>query len=362
MKIKFLLLLLLCTINCSMVSDPKKLKVLHLSFHQGCINDFKDVAKELDLNVTSWFIFSPGVPREHFDGFSSNGLIYSITHDRAQKVWERYKYFFATFDVIVTSDTAPLSRIFLQHGWQKPLIIWICNRFDFYDKYTRDHPFPDQEYYDLFNKATKQDTVKIIGYTPYEHEYVATKGITTGGLTIKPIGTKSDNTATIESYIPHEIEKGNTLFIYPSLTDQQANYFKNQCDALGIPTYSGKFNGPDDIKDFKGVLYIPYQISNLAMFENFQRGLIHFVPSREFMKNLVPSPVNAYHISHDLFPHCEWYIQEHKNLLVYFDSWADLKEKIDTIDYNNLHTIIVSFAQQHRIEMLSRWQEVFALI
>src|SRR3990172_2220243 len=87
-------------------------------------------------------------------------------------------------------------RIFLQHGWQKPLIIWICNRFDFYDKYTRDHPFPDQEYYDLFNKATKQDTVKIIGYTPYEHEYVATKGITTGGLTIKPIGTKSDNTAT----------------------------------------------------------------------------------------------------------------------------------------------------------------------
>ena len=59
--------------------------------------------------------------------------VYNIGHQRAETVWNRHKDYFDKFDVIVTSDTAPLSRIFLQNGWRKPLIIWVCNRFDYCD-------------------------------------------------------------------------------------------------------------------------------------------------------------------------------------------------------------------------------------
>lgn len=162
---------------------PNRLNILHMSFHKGCINEFNAVGKALGLQVTSWFIQSD-LPR--FDGSSTGGAIYNIGHERAEKVWNLHKDYFEQFDAVITSDTAPLSRIFLQNGWKKPLIIWVCNRFDYYDAASLDCHFPDQEYYDLFKQAATMPNVKIISYTPYEHIYAAQKGIDIGTLTIKP--------------------------------------------------------------------------------------------------------------------------------------------------------------------------------
>jgi len=63
-----------------------------------------------------------------------------------KKFGNLHKDYFDTFDVIVTSGTAPLHESFLQNGWTKPLIIWICNRFDYCDYASLDCNFPDQEY------------------------------------------------------------------------------------------------------------------------------------------------------------------------------------------------------------------------
>jgi hypothetical protein len=336
-------------------ATQQPLKILHLALHKGCLNDFEQVAKELSVDVTSWFIQSDPA---RFDEYARGNAIYNIGFERANRVWKKHKDYFNQFDVIMTSDTAPLSRIFLQNGWQKPLIIWICNRFDYFDRESLDCNFPDTHYYDLIRNAAYAPNVKIISYTPYEYHYAAAKGVQIGTRTIKPIGclpTSTDH--TFKSAIPTTIDQGNSLFLYPRLEAMQIEFVQQQCLQHGITTYSDVYNGPEDLKNFKGILYFPYQWSNLALFENIQYGFIHFVPSKLFIQKYHHSirSIGDYHNMHL----CEWYCDEFKDLFVYFDSWDDLAQKIKTTDYKTLSTKIKIRAQAHRKEMLIRWKHVF---
>lgn len=336
------------------------LRILHMGFHTGCIKDFDEVAKELGLDVTDWYILGD---RPRFDGYSMGNAVYNLGHKRAELVWNRHKDYFKQFDVIVTSDTAPLSRIFLQNGWTKPLVIWICNRFDYCDPASLDCPFPDREYYELFQKATSMPNVKIISYTPVEYMWAAARGVQLSTDTIKPIGThetvyrKGD-----KSMIPAQVDKSNTLFI-PGiyLSDQQKKYLESECAKQRIPTYCGTYNGPYDLKGFKGILYTPKQWSNLALFENIYNGLIHFVPSEKFVRDAIGRGLPLLHCTLNplYFQESEWYRKENEILFVYFDSWQDLAEKMKTIDLKERTEQIKQFALEHRRTMIARWKFVF---
>ena len=58
------------------------------------------------------------------------------------------------YDVVITSDTAPISRVFLEEQrWEdKSLIVWVCNRFD-YSHRPAAHGFPDPAFYRLMQVA-----------------------------------------------------------------------------------------------------------------------------------------------------------------------------------------------------------------
>ena len=329
------------------------LNVLHISFHKGCIEDFKEVASELNINLSSWFVHdSTGKSEYFFDGVSKNddvAIKYNIGHERAQRIWNKHKEYFNQFDAIVTSDTAPLCRIFLQNNWRKPLIIWVCNRFDYYDAGSLDCHFPDQEYYDLIRNAICQPNVKIVSYTPYEHEYAKRKGVDIGSETIKPIGSKP-------KLLNRENEKQETFFIFPRLSQEQVNDVISKCKGVGIEAVSGKYNGPDDLMKYKGILFFPYAYSNLALFENLQRGIVHFVPTKQFLLELgfVWDPSLRSRLDW-----CEWYFDEFKKYLVFFDSWQELKEKAATINYYDLSLKIKNFGSLHREDMIKRWKKIF---
>ena len=92
------------------------------------------------------------------------GLFY-ITRDIANTIWNERKDYFNKFDYIVTSDTAPLSRIFMENIQElKPnIIVWICNRFDY-------NMERDMSFYQIFNKIANEnkDKFKIIPYSDFE--------------------------------------------------------------------------------------------------------------------------------------------------------------------------------------------------
>lgn len=337
-------------------AEVRSLKILHTSLHAGCIKDIEEVGRALGLNITPWLI-QKDRPRIAYDGEEKlTNDIYNITPERAKKIWELNQEYFDQFDAVITSDTAPLSRIFLQNGWKKPLIIWVCNRFDYADGETAQGRFPDAEYYDLFRAAAAMPNVRIISYTPYEHVYARRKGVEIGTLTINPVGRLPLVFNDEMSAIPRHVSKADTIFLFPRLENQAAvDLIQAALLEKGIATYHGAYNGPEDLAGFKGVLYFPYAWSNLALFENLQQGIVHFVPSEKFVER-AKSPIRV--VTSTEFELCDWWAPEFREHLVYFDSFEDLQQKIENTNYDDLKQQIRRAGASHRANMLERWRQV----
>lgn len=328
------------------------LHFLHLSFHKGCINEIQKIADTLGFQVTSLFI--PDIPAQIFDGKSSGNALYNIGHDRALNIWNKHKDYFNSFDGIITSDTAPLARIFLQNNYEKPIIIWICNRFDYVDNGSLDCDFPDEEYYQLFRQATDQKNVYIIPYTSFESFYAAQKNVILNYPVIKPSGIF--HSLPFISTVPADINKQETFFIPAYLNDIVIPRTK-----LSVPIYKGRYNGPDDLKDFKGIIHIPYAWSNFAFFENIRSGIAYFIPSYDFMMELFASGAiwwangNFFEKNHAL---AEWYNEENGNIITYFDSWDDLNDKLTSTNFDFLKSKIQLFARTHITKTLEQWETI----
>lgn len=321
------------------------MKLLHITYHQGCkINiDYvcNQLGYDLETQIANWN--------------------YNIGHDRAKEIWDKYKDYYNSFDVIITSDTAPLSRILLQNNYQGKLIIWVCNRFDYVDQASNDCKFPDQEYYNIFKKSIGQNNVKIFSYTKFEHEYAQIyHSFSWDSEIIKPCSFY-DNTPK-EKLSLDSIDRSSTFFIPPYHNDTIFMNLKEKCNKLGINSYSGRYDGPLDLKGIKGVIHIPYAWSNLALFENWSLGNIYLIPSKDFLIKLMkqgnffwspPFPIEYIESS-------EWYLPEHKNLFIYFNSWEELKE----LSQNNLlisekKQHVTHFSELHTKKMLNLWKSAF---
>ena len=343
------------------------LRILHLTFHRGCAREIEDVAACLSLQVETWFI--PDLPREMWDGETVNRCsLYNMGHERAERIWKQLQTRFEEFDLILTSDTAPLARIFLQNGWKKPLIIWICNRFDYADRASLDCAFPDAEFYALFQKACRQENVRVIAYTPFEHYHAACVGIDTGSATITPCAPliEPEGTPPIDSVLSRTVDRKKLFFLPPYHNETKFMDLSAHLDRLGIPNHCGRYAGPYDLVGFRGIIHLPYNWSNLALFENMRLGLPYFVPSRSFFRQLAAEG-NYFHaelgqlLKEDLFDFSEWYCKEREGVIVYFDSWEDLQNKIATCDVEALQTVTMQRAEEYRIRMLQRWKEVFSM-
>lgn len=358
-----------CGISSPYSSDSrcleKRLKVLHLTFHKGCLQEFNGVAQALNLDLETWYI--PELPGTFLDGVSRGNVLYNMGHERAENIWNRHKAVFAQFDAILTSDTASLARIFLQNGFQKPLIIWICNRFDYSDQASIDCDFPDQEFYDLFAKACAQPNVTVIAYTAFEHYYAQKRGLDTGSLLITPCNPFKASSEVTSSAIASKIDKASTFFLPPYHNERIFMNLSQFCEELGIPTYCGRYQRAMDLKDFKGIIHLPYSWSNLAFFENIALGIPYFIPSIDFFKKLAKQN-NYFHpnlatlLQDQLFELSEWYKPERKEIIIYFDSWEDLKRKVNETDYEVQRQKIQEYAAEYRLKTLKQWKDVFEKI
>lgn len=328
------------------------MKLLHLSFHKGCQNDIDYVCNNLNIELSFM---------EFDDGETKNNSKYNIGHKRAEKCWNKYKDYFNTFDGVIVSDTTPISRVFLQNNYKKKLIIWVCNRFDYFDSEHLDCDFPDKEYYNLIKNVKNRKNTFIMGYTPFENFYAKNiKKIDIGNDIIKPIGKVSSLYNNFEE--TNKENKSNQYFVPPYHNDNIMIKLSEKLNELNIPNYSGKYNGPLDLQRYKGIIHIPYAWSNLALFENLQLGIIYFIPSKKFLLELKKNYKRFFWsrpFREDVIELSEWYLPEHNELFVYFDSWNDLKNKTNTINYSEKKEKIINFSQKHEKKILEKWKKIF---
>jgi len=346
-----------------------KTKVLHLTFHpSGCPGEIMELAKHFDWELDTWII----VNQKHFEFDPSSQPVqcYNMTKDRAERIFNKHKEAFESYDLIITSDTASLSRIFLQHNWKKPLLVWVCNRFD--SRVIRNHwaKFPDKEYYELFQAANKMPNVKIIGYTNYEKVHAENhKQITSIEDTIPPTGL--NESFTYKKKIPSKRKKEGRFFIRKYINEAKFALCP-KVSKLDIPYYTGPYGGSADLKDFKGMIHIPVVMANFFLWENLKHGIVHFIPSKKYYRDLYENgKINFWDWtnggtwennidSDEIFAFCDWYNPKLKDCLVYFDSMEHLKELTETIDYDSKREYIRNWHKRHVSYCLKKWEKVFS--
>ena len=324
------------------------MKLLHITFHKGCELDIEYVFTTLGHEITVMYFT---------DGETVGGELYKITHERAQKCWNKYKDYFDQFDGIITSDTCPTSRPFLQNNWSKLLIIWVCNRFD----YSMQNKYQDKEFYELLRDIPNRKNVFIFGYTAFENIYAYHyKKVQIGNLVIKPIGKNILSNNIYKSYDNNQID----IFYVPTYHNEtKLMNLSEKLTQLGINNRCERFNHISDLLFYKGGIYIPYAWSTLVFFERIQLGLVTFIPSLSFLIELFSSGdwwfQPPFHMQNtEILKFSEWYCEEHKDILVYFNSWEDLQEKVKTTDYKAKTQNILNFAKKHHDKMLDRWNNI----
>ncbi len=245
------------------------------------------------------------------------------------------------------------------------LLFGFAIRFDYCDHASLDGDFPDKEYYDLFQNAANLRNVFIIPYASFERYYAKNKNIEMNNFVIAPCYPQIGKSQS--SSIPSSVKKENSFFLPPYHNETKFTDLSALCSSLGINTYCGRYNGPTDLKDFKGIIHLPYNWSNLAFFENIRFGIPYFIPSQKFLGQLL-SKGTYFHadirflLKERLFDLSEWYSPVHRDIITYFDSWEDLKEKIKTTDFPRLRKKVKAYAIIHYKRMLDRWARVFQQI
>lgn len=354
---------LLLVVPLLIVAKPK---ALHLTFHRGTEGEVKFLCKHLGIELDSWYLLAQ--KGGFLDGKSRAAYNYVMTHDRAQRIFNKHYEKFKEYDLIITSDIAPLSRIFLQNNWKKPLLVWVCNRFDMNPLRTGNQ-FPDKEYLELFQNAKDLNNVEIIGYTKYEKFHAEEhKNVTSISETITPTGLNDFNPGY--NAVPKKIFKPTTFFIRNYINERRIN-LGGILNSLGIDYYTGSFAGSNDLKDFMGMIHIPVVMGNLQLWENLSQGIVHFIPSPKFYKKLYssgriqfwdwtnPSTTTTYIPAQEIFDYCDWYDESIKELMVYFDSFEELPRLIRETNFKKKREAIKEWHKGHAERCLDAWKPIF---
>ena len=152
-------------------------RILHVTRHSGLSSEIAGIFRRFPCVYLETFDFNDGVNLDS----ESSGLNYNVNRRRAELVWETYRIFFQTFDMVLVSDTTPMARPFLEGDrWRKPIILYVCNRFDFSNQ-DIDFPlaqeemvssyFPDEDFYQLMREVTHRPNVRLVASNLFESWY-----------------------------------------------------------------------------------------------------------------------------------------------------------------------------------------------
>lgn len=337
------------------------MRVLHLSHHYGCLKDHQYVCNELGIDLTNKLsIWNEIIPRD----------CYKITKEIADSVWDNHMDYFNTFDYIITSDTAPLSRIFLENlsEFKGQLIIWVCNRFDYEMQ-------DDSEYYKLFKESITKDNVRVIPYTEFERVWAQHRGIDITEDVIRPIGL-SINTPLSESENDSLIgfggDYGNELVGGDILVSRYHNdtIFQDSVkmiESYGLSADSCKYKGYSGLvelaKKYQAYFILPEQYSKLAAFEIMGIGLPVILPSEKFLLHLakLPNYWFGFGIHQSTVGICEWYNEYFDKFAIYIDDFSEIPNAYKTINSHKdeIRGIMIECGQKHKEKTLQQWRKVY---
>ena len=296
-----------------------------------------------------------------------------ITETHADQIWEDYRSrdYPSKFQTLIFTDTSMYARPFLQHieDHSMNLVIYVTNRFDWGAWHVH-----DAAYHGLYAERSRHPRVFFLADNRYDQFYASvTHGILFRNddiFRLTPNISQNYSEETQEKIMIHN----SKLFIYNRgtffhLYSHFLPFSPQEYDIYGHNGYS-RYNDEYHISEYLGFLHLPYQTNIQSLWENLGHGIIYFIPSKTFLKELIQEPWYYWEekckspelcaASVDL---AEWYQDENAEYFVYFDSWDDLKVQRDHFLENNSaiyykkKQISVKLEESNAIQ-LAKWRDL----
>lgn len=306
------------------------MKVLHLSFHYGCISDIQTVFEKLGHEVTYEFL-KYKVP-------------YNVNETIARDLWNNSKDHYNSFDVIITSDTVALAFPFLLHLSElKPhLIILNCNRFT----YAMEH---EGKFFGLLqevqNDSKYLSKVTYIPYTDFERVWCGHHDVFLHERAIMPLGRYATHFNDKED-IKQSFQDNETKYLLDTVENSvflqryhNHHRFMDLAQLLhenGVSCVRGSYCDVNELNQYKAVVVLPDQFSKYFVFESIQQELVVLLPTTKFLMQLVELPGYYFSVegsggrlSKQFVNLCEW--TKYPEARVYFDSFDDMIHKLKNL-------------------------------
>ena len=329
------------------------MKILHLSHHVGCFKDQEYVLTKLGHEVTNQKIVGFGETLTLIPPIES----FRMSAPLARVVWSEVKDYLNSFDVVVTSDTAPASRIILENieEFTGKLVIWICNRYN-YDI------FEDHGWTKLFDKANDFPNVKIVPYTLFEKIWAEANGIRTDNWeVITPLGKWA---ATSDP-----VEKDNDVWVGMYWNDNKFMNLKQKLLDMGVKAQGGddeRYSDVNELKRHYAMITLPDAPSKLVCFELIHLGVPALLPAKPLMKELKNTPgygipLAPAQFDDNIIDVLEWYDPELEDCRYYYNSFEEIPKLITNIKHSQ--DVIKENCEYHsqRLEekVLGQWKNLY---
>lgn len=248
--------------------------ILYVSRHEGTISNFKYIGNALKWNLT---VYSPESSNRQWNELQTC-LIDNVCDNKYQEFCDNYEY-------IVISDIMLDVVPFLKVTYCRAKIITeITNRFDVFlkDKYKT-------EFHKLFKEAIEEKKIMVVVNNPYEIYYLCRNGIHVPHYAlIRSTGNPPVINEYNESLYYTSEEPEKTIAII-SRSKQDSMLSVPALQELNVPyeVLKTRYGGPKILSKFKALLYLPYQVSVMAMMENLRAKVIYLLPSPSMFKRLL---------------------------------------------------------------------------
>jgi len=248
--------------------------LLYISRHEGTISNFKYISDYLNWNLT---VFSPESSSKQWDELLSC-LMKNNCGSKYEKFCREYNYIVIS-DIML--DVVPFLKI---QNCKAKIITEITNRFDVFlkDNYK-------MEFHKLFKNAIETKKIIVVVNNPYEIYYLCRNGIHVPYYAlIRSTGYPPKIQEYDESLYYHSEEPEKTIAII-SRSKQDSMLSIPALKALDVPyeVLNTRYGGPKILSKFKALLYLPYQVSVMAMMENLREKIIYLLPSPSMFKRLL---------------------------------------------------------------------------
>lgn len=328
------------------------MKFLNLDMHISVIQDvehiFTALGHKVDRHSLSGHNWVDGSKKSNLRGVSNRNWT-KIDAKTVTKFYKEHKKDFESYDGFVHSYPPSFAMLF--EPFEKPIITVTCTRFDF-------PAFPEnyQWLVEGLRRMSGSGQLTLTANNRLDQMYNE-----------KFLGLETLYVSSLCNYMNQKTEARAGDFLFWSRYHSTPGIKGLNQDFSILKNYDR-----NSIRNFSGVVHLPYNLSIMSAFEHYWQNIPLYFPSVEFQSELYASnegsleevlfEKTSLYFDKSMIELADWYDQENFAGVRLFNSWADLEQMLANDDLTSIQQEMALNNRSRKTRIYSSWESILEAV